>query len=229
VVIASETSDRTMRWSLQALSFTSGGRDIAIERFSAPYAGAQPAVLLLHGADGLQAGRHYHLAAQVVATAGYHAFLLHYLDGTGERRASYSEIGRNFPAWAETVGDALSFVQQQNGVDPKRLAVIGTSLGGGLALSVAAHDLRVRALVTYFGFLPDAVRHSAKRLPPTLVLHGARDTMVPVSNAHAIRTLLERLQTAHEVHVYPDQGHSFQGLAQLDAANRTAAFLRRHL
>jgi carboxymethylenebutenolidase len=165
----------------------------------------------------------------VVAAAGYHAFLLHYLDRTGERRASYSDVGRNFPAWAETVGDALSFVQQQNGVDPKRLALIGTSLGGGLALSVAARDLRVRVLVTYFGFLPDPLRNSAKRLPPTLVLHGARDTIVPVSNAHAIRTLLERLQAPHEVHVYPDQGHSFQGLAQLDAANRTAAFLRRHL
>ena len=223
------TSDRTIQPSLQALSFTSGGRNITVEQFSAPRAGAQPAVLLLHGADGLKAGRHYHLAAQVVAAAGYHAFLLHYLDRTGERRASYSEIGRHFPAWIDTVADALSFVQQQNGVDPKRLALIGTSLGGGLALSVGARDLRVRALVTYFGFLPDSLGNSAKRLPPTLVLHGARDTIVPVSNAHAIRVLLERLQEAHEVHVYPDQGHSFQGLAQLDAANRTAAFLRGHL
>jgi carboxymethylenebutenolidase len=212
-----------------SLSFASGGRSIAIEHFTAPHPGSQPAVLLLHGADGLKAGRHYHLAAQVVASAGYHAFLLHYLDRSGERRAAYSKVGLHFPDWAETVGDALTFLQQQSDVDRKRLALIGTSLGGGLALGVAAEDARVRALVSYFGFLPDSVRATAKRLPPTLVLHGARDSIVPVSNAHAMQKLLERLNVEHEVHVYPDQGHSFRGLAQFDAANRTAAFLRKHL
>src|SRR3954452_9509081 len=176
---------------LTPLSFASGGRQVAVEHFAAPLGGPQPAVLLLHGADGLKAGRHYHLAAQVVAAAGYHAFLLHYLDRTGERRASYSQIGLHFPAWTETVGEALTFVQHRSGIDPNRLGLIGTSLGGGLALGVAAKDERVRALVTYFGFLPDVVRDTAKRLPPSLVLHGARDTIVPVSNAHAIQELLK--------------------------------------
>jgi carboxymethylenebutenolidase len=133
------------------------------------------------------------------------------------------------PVWTETVGEALTFLQHQGGVDPNRLALIGTSLGSGLAFGVAAQDARVRALVSYFGFLPHVVRDRAKRLPPCLVLHGARDSIVPVSNAHAIRELLQRLNVEHEVHIYPDQGHSFQGLAQLDAANRTAAFLHRHL
>lgn len=215
--------------SSEALRFSSGGRPISIDHFKAPHPGPQPAVLLLHGADGLKGGRHYHLAAQVVAAAGYHAFLLHYLDRTGERRASYSEIGLNFPGWTETVRDALTFVQDHRIVEPKHLALIGTSLGAGLALGVAAQDARVRALVSYFGFLPDSVRDTAKRLPPSLVLHGARDSIVRVSNAHAIRKLLEKLNAEHEVHIYPDQGHSFQGLAQLDAGNRTAAFLRRHL
>ena len=211
------------------LSFASGGHTIRIEHFNAPHAGPQPAVLLLHGADGLKAGRHYHLAAEVVAAAGYHAYLLHYLDSTGETRASYSQIGRNFPVWKETVRDALTYLRHQTGIDPNRLALIGTSLGGGLALASAAEEARVRALVTYFGFLPDSVRASARRLPPTLVLHGAVDSVVPVSNAYAIQAMLERLGVEHEVHVYPDQGHSFRGVAQLDAANRTAGFLRKHI
>lgn len=110
-----------------------------------------------------------------------------------------------------------------------RLGIVGTSLGGALAVTVAADDRRVKAVVNYFGFLPEAVRENARRLPPMLVLHGARDVIVPVANAYALEALLIRLGAPHEVHVYADQAHGFHGAAQLDAAQRTAAFLNRHL
>jgi hypothetical protein len=59
----------------EILSLSSGGRQISIEHFKAPHLVSQAAaVLLLHGADGLKGGRHYHLAAQIVAAAGYHAY-----------------------------------------------------------------------------------------------------------------------------------------------------------
>ena len=214
-----------------ASSFTSGGRAIAVERFDAQGAGGgrRPAILLLHGADGFTNGDRYRLGAQILAGAGYHVFLVHYLDRTGQGRAYYSTIGQNFPLWAETVRDALDFVESQGGVDPTRIGIVGTSLGGALGVTVAAGDRRVRALVNYFGFLPEPVRETATRLPPTLVLHGAKDAIVPVANAHALKALLTRVGAPHEVHVYPDQAHGFYGAAQLDAAQRTAAFLARHL
>jgi carboxymethylenebutenolidase len=213
------------------LTFTSGGRAIAVERFDAQGAGGgrRPALLLLHGADGFTNGDRYRLGAQILAGAGYHVFLVHYLDRTGQGRAYYSTIGQNFPLWADTVRDALDFVEGQGGVDPKRIGIVGTSLGGALGVTVAAGDRRVGALVNYFGFLPDPVRETATRLPPTLVLHGAKDAIVPVANAHALEALLRRVGAPHEVHVYPDQGHGLHGAAQLDAAQRTAAFLARHL
>jgi carboxymethylenebutenolidase len=216
----------------EAPSFTSGGRTIAVERFDALGLGAggrRPAILLLHGADGFTNGDRYRIGARILAAAGYHVFLLHYLDRTGQGRAYFSTIGQNFPLWADTVREALNFVERQPGVDPTRIGVVGTSLGGALGVSVAAGDRRIKALVNYFGFLPDPVRETATRLPPTLVLHGARDAIVPVANAHALETLLRRIGTPHEVHVYPDQAHGFHGAAQLDAAQRTAAFLGRHL
>src|SRR4051812_49956827 len=77
-----------------ALSFASGGRQVGVEHFPAPVSGPQPAVLLLHGGDGLQAGRHYHLAAPVVAPAGYQALLFHYLD---RNRGSPAPPSHNWP------------------------------------------------------------------------------------------------------------------------------------
>ena len=217
-----------MNVASQQLGFTSEGRTISVDHFTGS-TGTAPAVVLLHGADGLNTGHHYRLAAQVVASAGYHAFLLHYLDRTGQSRAAYSSIGANFPAWMQTVRDAVGFAERQAGVDPDRIGLIGTSLGGGLALAVAADEPRVRALVSYFGFLPATLRGGVARFPPTLVLHGARDAIVPVSNAREIESFLQGQGVAHEVHVYPDQAHGFSGLAQLDAAQRTATFLARHL
>lgn len=212
------------------LSFTSGGRPIRIERFNAATGGRRPAVLLLHGADGLtRNGERYRTGARILASAGYHVFLPHYLDRTEQARANYATIGGNFSAWAETVFDAVSFVAGEPGVDARRIGLLGTSLGGALGLTVAAQDGRVRAFANYFGFLPEGIAAGAQRLPPTLVLHGERDFIVPVSNAYAIADLLRRLGVPHDVHVYPDQGHGFTGAAQIDAAQRTAAFFGRHL
>jgi carboxymethylenebutenolidase len=213
----------------ETLSFKSGGETITIERFHAGGGGSRPAVLLLHGADGFTYGERYRMGAQVVAAAGYEVFLLHYLERTGQSRAFFSTIGRNFPAWAETVRDAVGFVERQPGIDPKRIGLIGTSLGAALGVTVAAEDRRIKALVDYFGFLPEAVAESATRLPPTLVLHGAKDAIVPVANAYALEALLKKLGAPHDVHVYADQAHGFWGAAQLDAAQRTAAFLGRYL
>lgn len=212
-----------------ALAFTSGGRTITIERFDAAMGGRRPAVLLLHGADGLTRGDRYRIGARVLASAGYHVFLPHYLERTGQTRASFATIGGNFPAWTDTVFDAVSFVARQPGVDPRRLGLVGASLGGALGLAVATDDRRVRAFANYFGFLPQGIAAGVRRLPPTLILHGERDFIVPVTNAYAIEDLLKRLGVAYDLHVYPDQGHGFTGAAQIDAAQRTATFFGRYL
>jgi dipeptidyl aminopeptidase/acylaminoacyl peptidase len=213
----------------EPLSFTSGGKPIEIERFDAPLGGRRPTVLLLHGADGLNNAERYRTGGRILAAAGYNVFFVHYLGRTDQSRAYYQTIARHFPAWAETVRDALSFVARQPGVDANRLGLVGTSLGGALAIAVAADDRRVKAVVDYFGFVPRGFTESATRLPPTLVMHGAKDAIVPVSNAYALEALLKRLGAPHEVVVYPDQAHGLYGTAQIDAAQRTATFLNRYL
>jgi carboxymethylenebutenolidase len=209
-------------------SFTSGGRPVTVEVFGGG-AEAGPAIVMLHGADGLNANVQYHAGARAIAAAGYRVFLVHYLDRTKERRASFATLFQNFQPWTETVRDALAWVVSRPDVEPDRVGLVGISLGAALGLAVAGDDGRVGALVTYFGPLPAGAVARGARLPPTLVLHGAADRVVPVANAHAVEALLREQGTRYEIKIYDGQGHGFRGAAQEDATRRVLAFLGRHL
>ncbi|MCG7393158.1 dienelactone hydrolase family protein [Microvirga sp. ACRRW] len=209
--------------------FTSGGRTIAVETFQTAGATQRPALLMLHGADGLSYNAQYRKGAQEVAAAGYQVHLVHYLDRTGEKRASFATLFQNFMPWMNTVQDALSFAADYPGADAGRIGIIGISLGAALGLAVSSTDPRVKTLVNYFGPLPQGAIATAARLPPTLVLHGSVDPIVPVANAYAVEALLRQQNVPHEVKVYPGQGHGFRGAAEKDATQTALAFLRRYL
>jgi carboxymethylenebutenolidase len=106
---------------------------------------------------------------------------------------------------------------------------VGISLGAALSFTIAGGDRRIKAIVDYFGPVPQGAVNVASRLPPTLILHGGADPIVPVTNAHAIADLLKQQGVEHEVKVYPGQGHGFYGAAQADATARAKTFLDRHL
>ena len=228
----------TTGWSVAAEietrteSFTSGGVRIGVEWFEAAGSASaerRPAVLMLHGADGRNFVERYRVGARSLAEDGYHVFLLHYFDRTGDRWASLTTIFRNFLTWMSTLDDALTWVGRHPGVDPRRIGVLGVSLGASLSMAAAAQDARIKALVVYFGPVPDGAAEGITRMPPTLILHGAADPIVPVSNAYALEELLKKRGTPYEIAVYPGQGHGFRGQAQADAVRRVTAFLDRYL
>ncbi len=227
---ASPPSAKAQASMSQRQNFVSGGKSITVEVFEAAgAAGRRPAVLMLHGADGLGYNAQYRSGARALAAAGYQVFLVHYLDRTGERRASFATLFRNFEIWMETVRDAVAFVAARPEVDPARIGIVGISLGAALGIAVSGGDRRVRALVSYFGPLPQGAVSAAAKLPPTLVLHGAADPIVPALNARAIGELLREQGVPHEVKIYPGEGHGFRGAAEGDATARAVAFLGRHL
>jgi dienelactone hydrolase len=213
----------------QRNSFMSGGKAIAVETFQGAGSAVRPAVLMLHGADGLSRNTQYREGARAIAAAGYQVHLVHYLDRTGERRASFATMFQNFMPWMSTVQDALTFASTYPGADAGRIGIVGISLGAALGLAVSSTDRRVRTLVNYFGPLPQGAIATTSRLPPTLVLHGSSDPIVPVANAYAVEALLRQQNVPHEVKVYPGQGHGFRGEAERDATRRALAFLQRHL
>ncbi|MGO4524563.1 dienelactone hydrolase family protein [Microvirga sp. 2MCAF35] len=226
---AQQDKPNAMPVTTQRNSFKSGGKAIAVETFQAAGSSPRPAVLMLHGADGLSYNTQYREGARNVAAAGYQVHLVHYLDRTGEKRASFGTLFQNFMPWMSTVQDALSFASDQPNADSRRIGIVGISLGAALSLAVASTDPRVKALVNYFGPLPQGAIATTSKLPPTLVLHGSADPIVPVANAYAVEALLRQQDVPHEIKVYPGQGHGFRGKAEDDASARSLAFLQRYL
>lgn len=105
----------------------------------------------------------------------------------------------------------------------------GFSLGAFLSLALATQDSRIAAVAELFGGLPEQFTKDAGNLPPVLILHGAQDTTVPVERAHELERILQQHKIPYRIKIYPDQGHVFRGLGQLDAMRLVAQFFRTYL
>ncbi len=208
-------------------TFESGGRLITVQEFVPAAPGRYPAVLALYGSGGIREGW-ADQPARLLAGQGYSVFVVHYFDRTGTVWADRDTTRENFPVWMGTIGSAINFAVQHVSVDPSRIGLLGFSLGAYLALSVASVETRVRAVIEFFGGIPEEL-HGFPRMPPVLILHGEQDRVVPVSEAIRLQQLLERTGTPYEMKLYPDAGHGFNGLQLLDAGQRTIKFLRKYL
>jgi dipeptidyl aminopeptidase/acylaminoacyl peptidase len=103
--------------------------------------GARPGIVTCHGFGGGSTGAGHPELAQALARAGY-VVLRFDFRGCG---ASGGERGRVIcMEEVEDLRNAITFLQAQEGVDRDRIGVIGASLGGSVALYVAATDQRVR-------------------------------------------------------------------------------------
>ncbi len=214
----------------QALLFHSGGRSIQMhaQEIDSTAAGTattrHPAILLLHGSGG-HADFWTTRLGSVLRESNIGFYAPHYFDRTGTARADLATItdGVHVPLWLETLDAALHFVASRPTVDPERIVLAGISLGAFLALAFAAQlssaqDLtgprRVRALLDISGGLTppyDALASAA--MPPTLILHGAADNVVPVSFAHDLDRILSRLNVPHRTEILPGEGHWFSAAA----------------
>lgn len=213
--------------SLLQTTYFSAGKPIGIDIFVPANAGRYPVVLALHGSGGLYSG--YNQFPQMLADRGFSVFLPHFFDATGTSWASPSIIPEKFPAWMIAVSDALDFAQDQPQADGEHIGIVGFSLGAYLGLSIASQQSRVKAVVDFFGGLPDHFAEQVRHLPPVLILHGERDNVVPLAEAHKIEALYRTRQAEFEMKVFKNAGHGFHGLDMLDAGQRTYFFLKKHL
>jgi carboxymethylenebutenolidase len=237
----------------------SGGKLVRVERFEPKGTGPWPAVVLLHGLDGLpDRGGVYRGVARRLAARGYVVLLVRYFDRTGTKKGDlpdllkrfracldethrggkrWQEVRATFAAWLATVADVLAHARKLSRVDPNRVGLVGFSMGGFLATASAMRlELRIACVVELFGGLPAELAAGLKHMPPTLILHGDRDDVVPLKHARALHDHLVERCLPVEGKVYDNTGHGFrrpdggvQIFAALDAERRATCFLATHL
>ena len=211
-------------------SFQSSGKRITVERFDPATPGSFPAVLVLHGSGGPQAGADaIEYSSNFLASHGYAVILVHYFDRTGTAYSDAQSSQQNFLPWLQTIKDAVTYAGQQPSVDPNRIGLIGFSLGAYLSLAYAMQDPRVKAVGEFFGGLPDFFTRSLKQMPPTLILHGDSDKTVSVQEAYKLQRLFKENHVPFEIKIYHGQGHGFGGAAGADALQRTLTFFDKNL
>ncbi|EIQ01582.1 esterase/lipase [Opitutaceae bacterium TAV1] len=233
--------------------------------------GLRPAVVVIHGggwAIGTKSGTREKDVCSTLARAGYAAFsidytLLHYEGKPWESRL----IKQAWPENLHDCSDAIMYLRKNYkslSVDPERIAVLGGSAGGHLALLVAfapeslkqrecpldglagvssavscvislygIHDLR------QFGgaYFPrdsigqaSPVTYFSKSGPPTLIIHGDRDTVVKPSVATDMAEKLKAAGAAHELLWVSGAGHSFDlHPPEMNVEPVVLDFLKRHL
>lgn len=252
---------------------TGGGEDLRADVYApADRSGADgplPAVVLVHGGA-------WKMGSRAV------------MEGYGRALAAAGFVGvasqyRLLPdhPWPAHIHDTKAAIRwtraqaEELGVDPARIAVLGRSAGGHLALLAAGTpDLPAfegdggnagvsSAVAAAVGIFPpttfaagprtrgstpaasllsadasaDDIRlasplaHAGPNFPPTFLLHGTGDKVVPPSASRVLYEALAAAGVPVELHLYADQPHGFAGRPDfLDlCAAEIAHFLHRHL
>ena len=141
-IVADPAPDKDFPAAVESPDILSHGARLNDVFFLASGAGPHPAVLLLHGFPGNEKNLDL---AYMLRRAGWNVLVPHY-------RGSWGSAGNfSFANAIEDTQSAIAFLRDPANVkkyriDPKRIVLIGHSMGGFLAANVAAHDPEVYAV-----------------------------------------------------------------------------------
>ena len=107
----------------------------------------RPTVVMHNGFDGSAEEMHF-FGAAAGTERGYHVLTF---DGPGQPSAIHEHHLPFRPDWEHVVGPVLDHLATYPQVDPRRIALLGLSLGGMLAPRAAAFEPRIAALVAVDG------------------------------------------------------------------------------
>ena len=151
---------------------------------------------------------------------------------------------------------AIDWMAKRPLVDRRRIALVGASMGGQVALLAAAHKPNIAAVAAYFpptdlmrwykavpemrDYLDDLcgpeglpVRSPILRVAqidvPVLLIHGDKDENVPVDQTTAMAEALKAHGKDVETVILPGATHYFSEQEYAAALRKLFDFLRRHL
>ena len=232
----------------ETVEFRSDGTSVRAALAKPAGPGGAPAILIAHEWWGLT--DHMRELAQRFAQAGYAALVPDLyarqpgppgtsgVAGGSKVTADPAEAARLMNELSSQLAlrdlnAAVGFLKQQAFVDPQRVAIVGFSMGGTLALTQATHNSDLKAAVVFYGKVPP-VETLAYLLCPVLYHYGAKDGWVTRQEVDRLRDGCARLGKTAEVAIYPDADHGFFNSSQPDvyraqdaarAWDRTLGFL----
>ncbi|BAM89459.1 putative carboxymethylenebutenolidase [Bradyrhizobium oligotrophicum S58] len=240
VLCASATAACAAETAPQDLTVTAADALTTITLFPGRGEGKRPAVILLHGAQGIERfAAAYTRYAEALAAKGIDALLVSYYDAadigpmrSADKHARESYFFAHLPKWSARIRDVVSFVARRESFSGK-VGLLGFSNGGFLAVASAASDRRIDALVVFYAGIAGEDQAGPTRLPPLLALHGDADHNVPLSSGKALLDRAKALGNEANLVVYPGMGHGFDFDAtrpeSADALARTASFFLERL
>ncbi len=102
--------------------------------------------------------------------------------------------------------DWLQSLESITGVPLSRTILSGFSQGGAMTLDVGL-QLPLAGLIVMSGYLhPEVATANQSSFPPTLIMHGRKDQVVPLEAALKARKAVEALGVATQYHEF-DMGH----------------------
>ena len=117
----------------------------------------------------------------------------------------------------------LASLPAQTGIPPERTAMVGFSQGGAMTLDIGM-EFNFAALCSCSGYLHYDPTGRTGTFPPTLLIHGNQDTIVPLAAAKKAQTELSEIGVKTEYFEFAG-GHEIPTAAMV--AMRT--FLKRTL
>lgn len=196
-----------------------------------------PLVILLHGVSGFAAfqSAYESYAASLVAHGNRVCAVLYYTaddlkimpKAKGQARQDY--YAERFGVWVDAISDVIDDLSQQTDMKNGRIGLLGFSQGSFLAVAVAGANRRVDALAAAYGGIPTLAKERIAHLPPTLILHGDADKVVPVEEAYAAESFMQTRAPTVELKIYHGAKHGFEGADEKDARERMARFFGEHL
>lgn len=105
-----------------------------------PSGGKPPLVVLAHGGPWVRDVWGFDSQVQFLASLGYAVFQPNYRGSSGYSYAISKQDEFNFRAMHEDVTDGVLLLKRSNLIDPDRIAIMGGSFGGYLAMAGAAFE-----------------------------------------------------------------------------------------
>lgn len=161
--------------------------------------------------------------AHLMASMGYRALAVDFY-GEGQTTSSVEEAARlmkplflDRALLRERMNAALKHGLTLDGVEKNKVGAIGFCLGGLAVIELLRSGAAIQAVVSFHGLLGNcvddlvapAVANAPKMHGSLLVLHGAKDPLVPIKDVIHLQQEMTLAGIDWQVYIYGSVGHAF--------------------